>query len=79
MAIFSTLIRAAVLVSLSALAGAPVARAACSGARNLALCAEFIFPFSENSFSLQTSCGVTPTSPDMLVAQNIQIDNGVGW
>ncbi len=48
----------------------------CSGARNLALCAQFIVPFSDNTFTWETSCGVSASSPDMLMAEQIQFNTG---
>ncbi|KAI0348276.1 hypothetical protein BDW22DRAFT_1424465 [Trametopsis cervina] len=50
--------------------------ASCSGARNVALCAEFITPFSANQFTWQSVCGLTQPATDILMAQSIQFNTG---
>ena len=53
-----------------------VLAASCSGARNLALCAEFITPFSANAFTWQSDCGLNQPATDILMAQSIQFNTG---
>ncbi|KAI0094437.1 hypothetical protein BDY19DRAFT_19154 [Irpex rosettiformis] len=48
----------------------------CSGARNLALCAEFITPFSTNNFTWRNDCGLDQPATDILMAQSIQFNSG---
>ena len=79
MAFFKTLASSILLTFALAPAALAQATGICSGDRNLALCAEFVIPFATNSFALQTECGVTATSANMLIAQNIQINNGTWW
>lgn len=55
--------------------------AACTGNRNLALCAKSITPFVSNAAKFGAECGViAPASGvEMLMAESIQMNNDGTW